>query len=224
MDTCRKKSPLVLHMFNFLSTFPASPVVHLVLAHGAGAGMSSAFLEQMATVLSGHGVGVTRFEFDYMAQRRTGGTRRPPPKAVVLMDEYRAVVAQAKRLCDAPLYIGGKSMGGRIASMIADEAYSQGAIGGLVCLGYPFHPAGKPQSLRVAHLAALACPALIVQGERDALGSRAEIEGYTLSTAIAVKWLEDGDHDFKARKASGFAQADHIATATEAIAAFVRGA
>jgi len=182
--------------------------------------MSSAFLDQMAAALDEHGVGVSRFEFDYMSVRRTGGTRRPPPKAVVLMDEYRAAAAQASRLCDAPLIIGGKSMGGRIASMIADEAYAQGAICGLVCLGYPFHPVGKPETLRVAHLATMACPALIVQGERDALGSRVEIDGYALSPAIAVHWLEDGDHDFKARRASGFSQGDHIAGAAAAIAAF----
>lgn len=186
--------------------------------------MSSAFLEQMAAALAEHGVGVTRFEFDYMAQRRISGARRPPPKAPVLMDEFRSVVAEASRSCDAQLYIGGKSMGGRIASMIADGLFVEGRIGGLVCLGYPFHPAGKPETLRVAHLAAMACPALIVQGTRDALGSRTDVEGYALSPAIRVEWLEDGDHDFKARKASGFSQGDHIAAAAAAIGRFVRGA
>lgn len=137
------------------------------------------------------------------------------------MDEFRKAIGEARRAYGLPLFIGGKSMGGRIASMIADEMFAEGTTGGLVCLGYPFHPAGKPGSLRVAHLTGMVCPTLIVQGTRDALGSREDVAGYALSPAIRVEWLDDGDHDFKARKLSGFTQADHIAAAAAFIGRFV---
>ena len=181
--------------------------------------MSSTFLEGMAEALARQGVNVTRFEFNYMAQRRTAGVKRPPPKVERLMEEFRAVVAEAGGR--ARMFIGGKSMGGRVASMIADELFAAGQIQGLVCLGYPFHPPGKPGALRVAHLEGMACPALIVQGERDPLGTRAEVAGYALSAAIRVEWLGDGDHDFKARRPSGFSQAKHIETAAAMVARFV---
>jgi predicted alpha/beta-hydrolase family hydrolase len=115
------------------------------------------------------------------------------------------------------LVIGGKSMGGRIASLIADEA----GVAGLVCLGYPFHPVGKPDRLRVAHLATLTTPTLIVQGTRDPFGTREEVAGYALSDAIKIHWLEDGDHDFKPRKASGHTQQQHWHDAVAAVAGFI---
>ena len=208
-------------MSDFLTSGPGGNGPHLILAHGAGASMSSAFLESMAVALAMLDVGVTRFEFNYMAQRRTTGAKRPPPKAERLMDEFRAVADELKG-SGGRVFIGGKSMGGRVASMIADELFEAGKIAGLVCLGYPFHPLGKPEALRVAHLEEMTCPALIVQGDRDLLGTRAEVDGYALSRAITIKWLGDGDHDFKARRASGFTQAQHIATAAELVARFVK--
>ena len=108
-------------------------------------------------------------------------------------------------------------MGGRIASMIAD---AQG-VRGLVCLGYPFHPPGKPDRLRVAHLADLRTPTLIVQGTRDTLGRRDEVEGYDLSPAIRVVFLEDGDHSFKPRVRSGRTEAQNLDAAIVALAAFL---
>jgi hypothetical protein len=114
--------------------------------------------------------------------------------------------------------IGGKSLGGRMASLVADEAGARG----LVCLGYPFHPPGKPEKLRVAHLKELATPALVLQGTRDALGSRSEVEGYALSPAIRVIWLEDGDHSFKPRASSGRTLTANLDVAVEAIEAFVQ--
>ncbi len=92
-----------------------------------------------------------------------------------------------------------------------------------MCLGYPFHPAGKPERLRVAHLASLRTPTLIVQGERDTLGSRAEVEGYRLSRAIRLRWLADGDHSFVPRKASGETVEGHLEAAADAVVEFVRG-
>jgi hypothetical protein len=121
------------------------------------------------------------------------------------------------------LFIGGKSLGGRVASLAADELYSAGHNDGLVCLGYPFHPPDKPGNLRTAHLEELRCPTLIVQGERDPFGSRAEVESYRLSPAIQFAWAGDGDHDLGPRGDSGFTRAGNLALAADALAAFADG-
>jgi predicted alpha/beta-hydrolase family hydrolase len=185
----------------------------LVLAHGAGAPMDSPFMAAFAEGLGARGLRVARFEFPYMRARRETGGRKPPDRAPLLLDCWRAVIAQV----DArSLVIGGKSMGGRMASLIADET----GVAGLVCLGYPFHPPGRPEKTRTEHLAALATPTLIVQGERDALGGRAEVEGYALSPAIRLHWLADGDHSFKPRKASGRTEAENWAEGIAAVADF----
>jgi predicted alpha/beta-hydrolase family hydrolase len=202
----------------FLTTGPADASVRFLCAHGAGAGMETAFLQAVAGLLAERGVAVLRFEFAYMAGRRTGGSRRPPPKAERLVDEYRAAVAAAGP--GAALLIGGKSMGGRVASLVADDLHAAGRIAGLVCLGYPFHPPGKPERPRTAHLERLACPALIVQGERDPFGTRAEAEAMRLSPAIRFHWAGDGDHDLGPRGGSGFTRKGNLAAAADAVAAF----
>jgi predicted alpha/beta-hydrolase family hydrolase len=172
---------------------------HLLFAHGAGAGMDSAFLVRLAKLLADAGLCVHRFEFAYMAARREGRSRRPPPRAEKLSGEYEAAVAQvAKSLDKGPrLFIGGKSMGGRVASLVADALWTNRTIAGLVCVGYPFHPVGQPAKLRTAHLQPLKCPALIVQGTRDPFGTRDEVAGYGLPPAITLHWIENGDHDLK---------------------------
>jgi predicted alpha/beta-hydrolase family hydrolase len=208
-----------------LDTGPADATVRLMLAHGAGAGMDSPFMQHMAELLADRGIAVTRFELAYMAARRDGGKRRPPPKAETLLGEYEAVVRAAAGRAAAGssrLLIGGKSMGGRIASMLADRLHGEGLIAGLACLGYPFHPLGKPEQLRTAHLLAMRCPALIVQGERDPFGSRAEVAAMRLPPAIALTWIDDGDHDLGPRGASGFTRKGNMATAADAVAAFAR--
>jgi predicted alpha/beta-hydrolase family hydrolase len=204
---------------DFLVTDVERPVARLLLAHGAGAAMDSAFMELMAELLAARRISVVRFEFPYMAARRTGTAKRPAPKAETLMDCFRESAAATPGT--APLLIGGKSMGGRVASMIADEAFGAGSIKGLVCLGYPFHPPNRPETMRTAHLLTLVCPALIVQGERDPFGTRGEIEALTLSPAIAFEWLGDGDHDFGPRGASGFTRKGNLTAAADAVAAFV---
>src|SRR5512145_28895 len=141
----------------------------LVLAHGAGAPMDHPSLTAVAEALVAKGFRVVRFEFPYMRRRRTHGIRKGPDTSAVLQETWLAVIQELGGAQD--LFIGGKSMGGRIASMIADQT----GVRGLVCLGYPFHPPGKPTQLRTAHLAELRTPALIVQGERDAFGSRQEV-------------------------------------------------
>ena len=135
---------------SFLTTRPDRPIARFVCAHGAGAAMNSPFLNTVAALLADRGLSICRFEFAYMAARRQGGSRKPPPKAERLMDEYRSAVAS---LPDGPpVLIGGKSMGGRVASLVADDLHAAGRIVGLVCLGYPFHPPNKPAQLRTAHL------------------------------------------------------------------------
>lgn len=197
----------------------------LLLAHGAGAGMSSPFMTLIAGMLAGRGLATARFEFAYMAARREGGKRRPPPKAETLTAEYEAVIDLVRRRhSDRPLLIGGKSMGGRVASYVADAAFAKGDCAGLVCLGYPFHPPSKPEQLRTAHLATLKCPALIVQGERDPFGPRKEVEAMTLAPGIAFHWAGDGDHDLGPRGGKGFTRKGNLAAAADAIAAFAASA
>ncbi len=193
---------------------PASAAVTCVLAHGAGAAMGSPFMTFFAEGLAASGVRVVRFEFPYMAERRRTETRRPPDRAPVLLEAWRAAVVDLEPRCTV---IGGKSLGGRMASMIADEI---GALG-LICLGYPFHPPGTPEKTRIDHLRDLRTPALFLQGSRDALGGREEVERYSLSPTIRMHWLADGDHSFKPRRASGRSAQDNLAEALAAAAAFI---
>ena len=211
-------------MTEFLRNDATHGRLRLVLAHGAGAPMTSPFLDAVSANIASAGISVARFEFAYMAERRSGGKKRPPPKADKLVDEYRAAVAAERALLrpGQRLAIGGKSMGGRVASLIADELYHAGAIAGLVCLGYPFHPTGKPDALRIAHLEALRCPTLIVQGTRDPFGCRSEVEAMLLSDMVRLHWIGDGDHDFGPRGASPFTRTGNLAAAADAVATFVR--
>lgn len=186
--------------------------------------MTSPFMDTMTRLLTDRGLQISRFEFEYMAARRTDGKRRPPPRAELLMPEYeRAVEELRRRTSGQELLVGGKSLGGRVASLVADDLLASGAISALVCLGYPFHPPGKPDNLRTAHLAALRCPTLIVQGERDPFGSRGEVGSYRLSPAIKIVWAADGDHDLGPRGGSGFRRAGNLALAADAVCAFARG-
>lgn len=193
----------------------ASPLT-IVLAHGAGAGMDSAFMVDIARALADASFRVVRFEFPYMQESRNTHKRTRPDPPAVLEETWTHVVQQ---LGDpSRLVIGGKSMGGRIASMVADRL----SVKGLVCLGYPFHPAGRPATLRVSHLKGLKTAALIVQGERDTLGSREDIAGYTLSSAIRIVFLVDGDHSFKPRKASGSTFDQNFTQAVVEVSSFCR--
>ena len=191
---------------NFLFDGPEDAKATLLLAHGAGGAMDSPGMEAITAALVAENMRVARFEFSYMAARRSG-TRKPPPKAETLIPEYRAAIAALS--VRNTLIIGGKSMGGRIASMMADEIKPAG----LLCLGYPFHPVGKPEQTRTAHLEHLQTPTLIVQGTRDPFGTREEVATYKLSEAITILWMEDGDHDLRPRKSvSGFTMSNHLAT------------
>jgi predicted alpha/beta-hydrolase family hydrolase len=203
-------------MTEFLHDGPKTAGYTLVLAHGAGAAMDSPFMNRIAEGVGAAGIRVARFEFPYMAARRRAHKRSAPDREPVLRATWMAVIDELGG--GSRLVIGGKSMGGRIASMVADEA---GALG-LVCLGYPFHPPGRPQRLRVDHLRELRTPALIVQGTRDSLGSREEVTRYELSPRIRVVWIEDGDHSLKPTKRSGRTPEQGLAEAIKQIVEFIR--
>lgn len=194
----------------------ASAELVLILAHGAGAPMDHPFMEYFATKLAGPSCRVARFEFPYMARRRIDGKRPGPDREPKLRETWlNAIQAFAGKR----IVIGGKSMGGRIASLVADEA----EVAGLVCLGYPFHPVGKPERLRTEHLENIVTPTLIVQGTRDTFGSREEVEHYKMSNRVSVCWLEDGDHSFKPRQSSGRSEMQNWQEAVDEISAFMQG-
>lgn len=201
---------------DFIFNGPADGSV-IVLAHGAGAPMDSPYMETMARGLAEGGARVARFELPYMRRRRETGERRAPDREPVLRQAWLAAVEALGG--GERVVIGGKSMGGRIASMVADEA----GVRGLVCLGYPFHPPGQPDRLRTAHLRELRTPALIVQGTRDPFGSPDDVAGYELSPKIRVVWLEDGDHSFKPRASSGRTEKQNVAEAVAEVLGFVQG-
>jgi len=208
-------------MTELLCDGPADARWTLLLAHGAGQGMDAEFMATMAQQLGAAGMRVVRFDFPYMQRAKAEGRRRPPDRSPVLLDALRTVIDElvAQGVSRQRLLIGGKSMGGRMASLVADEQQ----VAGLVCLGYPFHPPGKPDKLRTEHLATIRTPTLICQGERDPFGSRAEVAGYDLSDAITLAWLPDGEHSFKPRKAAGVSQADNLEKAVRLIMDFTAG-
>lgn len=197
---------------------PGGAFASLILAHGAGAPMDSDFMQKMVEGLLACGIAVFRFEFAYMAERRATGRKRPPNPQAQLLQQWREVYQSVRQQTAGRLAIGGKSMGGRMASLLADEL----AVDALVCLGYPFYAAGKPEKPRVAHLAELRTPTLIVQGERDALGDRNTVAGYSLSPTIRLNWMAAADHDLKPLKRSGLTHEQHLQSAAQVVAAFLR--
>ncbi|MEQ9558085.1 MAG: alpha/beta fold hydrolase [Rhodospirillales bacterium] len=205
-------------MTDIVFTGPTTAPFTVALAHGAGAPMDSPYMDAFAEGLAARGLCCARFEFPYMAQRRDDGKKRPPNPARVLLETWRAVIDE---IGPDKLVIGGKSMGGRMASMVAADLESEGnPVRGVVCLGYPFHPPGKPEKLRTEHLETIKTKTLICQGTRDPFGTEAEVPGYPLSKAVRLMWLADGDHGFKPRKASGRTEAQNWDAALDAIQAF----
>jgi predicted alpha/beta-hydrolase family hydrolase len=204
------REQLVAMLFNG----PENAPVTIALAHGAGAGMDTDFMNTFAEGLVDNGLRVVRFEFPYMLERRRTGKRRPPDREPILRQTWLDVI---ESLNAETLVIGGKSMGGRMASLVTEDT----AAAGLICLGYPFHPSGRPERLRVEHLRDLKTPTLIVQGERDPLGKREEVTGYQLSQTIQIHWVPDGDHSFKPRKASGRTLDQNLHDAISACTKFI---
>jgi predicted alpha/beta-hydrolase family hydrolase len=197
-----------------------------LFAHGAGADMNSEFMSQVAEAWAEKGIRVVRFNFPYMIKREEDGKRRPPDRAPKLLAAYEAVILQL----NCPVMIGGKSMGGRMSSLLlAENALRDDGdrlpILGSACLGFPFHAPKKDPKDRLNHLKELNEPLLIVQGTRDALGNQEEVNGYInderLNASIQLSWLEDGDHDLKPRRASGFSHQQHIDSAIDQVVEFI---
>jgi predicted alpha/beta-hydrolase family hydrolase len=202
------------HSLDYLEDGPEGASVSLLFAHGAGAGMEHPFMQRTAAGLAERGIHVVRFEFPYMHAARSTKRGRPDSPAV-LMETWKHAVADFGG--GQRVLVSGKSMGGRIASMIADDVNARG----LVCLGYPFHPPKAPEKLRTAHLAELQTKTLIVQGTRDEFGTREEVSSYALSPNIDVMWIEDGDHSLVTRKKLGHDPKLTLERVLDAVAAFV---
>jgi hypothetical protein len=192
----------------------------LLLAHGAGAAMDSGFMNRLAGHAAAVGLDVARFEFSYMAGRRTGGAKRPPPKAELLVGEFQKALQQVLGETAGPVLIGGKSMGGRVAAMLAASPSLPRRVTGVACLGYPFHPQGRTDTWRMAPLEEARRPVLIAQGERDAFGSAVELETVPLPDQVRIIWLEDGSHDLAPRGASPATWDGNLAQTAQAIADF----
>lgn len=197
---------------------------HVILAHGAGADARTPFMSTYARGLARRGneiggIQCLRFEFPYMVRARTTGRRQPPDGMTKLRTAWLDAIAEtAQRLTPSQrLAVGGKSMGGRIATMVADEAQASA----VVVLGYPFHPASRPERTRIAHLADIKTPTLILQGTRDPFGNREDVRGYALSATVSIQWLADGDHSFKPRRRSGMDEASNHETALAHIVEFL---
>ena len=181
-----------------------SGAVNVVFAHGSGISMNHEFMQSVAAAMVSKDFTVYLFNFGYMQQIQITGTKQPPPAVAKLELELLALLNELA-LPD-PLIIGGKSLGGRVASLIVEQTNALGWF----ALGYPFHPQRKPETLRVEHLLTSHKPGLIVQGTRDALGCYDEVLGYKLPAHIDLCWLSDVDHSFKPFKASPYSQIQAI--------------
>jgi predicted alpha/beta-hydrolase family hydrolase len=200
---------------------PARPLATLILAHGAGASQSSAFMVDMAQGLARQGCHVVTFDFPYMEEGR-----RPPDRAATLEACFREVVAAVRarpHLAAGPLVIGGKSMGGRIATHLASEGVA--ALAGVVVLGYPLHPPGRPDRLRAAHLARIRVPVLVVQGSRDAFGTPDELRAAfePLGASATLHLVEGGDHSFRVPRRGPIGPAEVLERVREEVARWIRG-
>ncbi|MEG3221439.1 alpha/beta fold hydrolase [Vibrio gigantis] len=189
--------------------------ITFIFAHGAGAGMDHEFMQSVAKGLAFKGIRVVRFNFPYMIKRAEDGKRRPPDRAPKLLEAYQEVIEQVDT---DKLVIGGKSMGGRMASHLSEVD----KVAAMACLGFPFHPPGKLEKYKGEHLAELAKPCLILQGERDTFGKREEFADFELSDSIRVEFIPDGDHSFKPRKSSGYTEQQNIALTVEKLSAFIK--
>ena len=190
----------------FLFNTPDNAEYAFIFAHGAGAPMDSPFMNRMASHLEEQGVAVIRFEFPYMQERREMGKKRPPNPIAVLEEYYSDVISDRVQALNVPVFIGGKSMGGRVASLVAAHSNLHDSVCGVICFGYPFHPPGKQEKLRIDHMGELKVPQCIFQGTRDPFGKPQEVEGYSLPANVEVHWQDSGDHDLLPTKRSGVTQ------------------
>lgn len=192
--------------------------VRILLAHGAGAGMEHAFLAELSRLLAGPDIEVVRFNFPYMSKRALDGKRRPPDRQPVLLAHWRQM---AKEFAHPRLFLAGKSMGGRMAAELYQDGEDEMNAAGLLIFGYPFHPPANPDRWRGDVLKQIKTPTLLLQGERDTFGTRAELADFPFSLAVSVHWLTDGDHGFKPRKSSGVSEQENLRRAAGQIKNFI---
>ena len=215
------QKPRYIAVKEFLVNSPKKdPKGIFLLAHGAGKGASNPFLDTIARGVVNSGVRVVRFNFPYMEGMLRTGKRKSPNSGEVLRKCFSDVISHCIEIEQVPakyIIVGGKSMGARAASMIADKHQ----VGGVICLSYPFHPPRKPKPLRIAHLQTIQSPTLICQGERDPNGQREEVEKYTLSKSVQFHWLADGDINFKPHRTSNRSLQENMTDALEAVNRFI---
>ncbi len=185
-----------------------------IFAHGAGADMDHEFMVQVANGLADEGIKVVRFNFPYMVKRAEDGKRRPPDRAPKLLEAYEEIL---KAHAAKPVVIGGKSMGGRMSSLLSEHP----SVKAIACLGFPFHPPGKPEKYKGEHLASLEKPCLILQGERDTFGKKEECQSFKFSNQVQLQFIPDGDHSFKPRKSSGHTEDGNIELAVKYLSEFI---
>lgn len=189
-------------------------LAEFVMAHGAGQSKDSEFMQTCSQLFAKHQILCTQFNFDYMEKAIALGKRRPPDIMSKLMIRFQSELTSMSGI---PLFIGGKSMGGRVSTMILQESKALGAV----CFGYPFHPPGKPEKLRIEHFQEITKPIVILQGERDPFGKRVEINDYLLPGNIDIQFIEDGEHSFKPLKSSPVSWHDNIIDAVEKAVQFI---
>ncbi|GAA61590.1 alpha/beta-hydrolase fold protein [Pseudoalteromonas sp. BSi20652] len=205
-------------MIEWIKSTKQPSVAQFIFAHGAGAGSDSDFMQHMAKLISEEGVDVGLFDFEYMQIAKQTNKRRPPERAPKLLAYYEQVLTHAQP--KLPLFIGGKSMGGRMASMLACS--TNYPLLGILAFGYPFHPPGKPETLRTDHFADIDCPFLVLQGERDTFGTREELATMAMSKQPQYIWLTDGDHSLKPRKKSGVTELQNREAAALGAVKFIK--
>ena len=186
-----------------------------IFAHGAGAGMDHPFMETLAQCLAQKNIRVIRFNFPYMVKQKEENKRRPPDRAPKLLEAFESVIDEYA--IKGKVVIGGKSMGGRMASLLENND----KVAAIACLGFPFHPPGKPERFKGDHLSSLSKPCLILQGERDTFGNCTEVQEMALSASIRVDYISDGDHSFKPRKKSGFTEDENLSCAAALLSEFI---
>ena len=197
-------------------------IADFVFAHGAGAGKDSSFIQTLTALLEERGIKVHLFNFDYMEQALLLNKRRPPSQMPLLCENFIEVLKAFEQSNQEvrPLFIGGKSMGSRVACEIVEQVRQ--SVSGIIAYGYPFHPAKKPEKSRLTTLTVLAHPCLVVQGEHDALGHQDEIEGFDIPSNITVEFVPTANHDLKPLKRSGWTEEQALRFAADRTLDFIK--
>lgn len=197
---------------------------HLLLAHGAGAGNRHEFMESLAREIAGNGIQVTSFNFPYMQLVYEQNKKRPPNKLALLQEHFSTELNLLKESDEElPIFVAGKSMGGRIATLISTHPEVVQSLSGVIVFGYPFIPPGKPEKLeeRVKHFDEIKVRSLILQGERDTFGSLSTLDSLKTYKNIKIDWIKSGDHSFKPLKSTGLTQEENIETAAARTVNFI---